>query len=636
MFSHNGLISQKQENCILGLTVFTGSILVLPHLFVRMFPHDLIKGIIIFLIEAVVYTSVIIASGKKDYKCDERTNPDGESELGKRGCDREERTSPGVENKLGKRGYTCGEKANSGGGSKSGKRGGWRNILNIARGYIRLIFYIILAMAVLSEGQVPFVDKEAGNAAGNLIVLLPLVLVALYGAGKDLEKQGRIAEMIFAAAILPYLVMLLFGIKDADLHSIFQGLFTQEKESVLKVAVKCYALLTFVVPVEIYPWLKINKTGRKNNKLISSLSVTVMLMLIGTAAVIMAAICGTVKMAQDAMISIAIMRYIELPLGVLQRFDVLMVWFYMTGCFFLLCSTMFVLRQQLLMFVSKEKTDILMIITAAALMITVYSLPQYQELIYPFVVYGAFVDVPLSVITSVNIGKVGGRKVLPVLAAVLLSLGLCGCSSHIESIEQRDYATVIMILPVDNDKTYGTHLRSEDYQQNGGEARRFIYVTGIAKEHRNGEKGDAERVYETGADDIEELYDIYGRENGKELSLSHLKAILTGVNISGENRDAAYGKQTMKDILADLDDEDEVAKTCPLLLVEDGGKLKKYLYNAEKPVGTYISDLVRNAGKNDEKIPKLMDYLKAMGERTYVKKYAIESDDEYLQLKCIK
>ena len=161
-------------------------------------------------------------------------------------------------------------------------------------------------------------------------------------------------------------------------------------------------------------------------------------------------------------------------------------------------------------------------------------------------------------------------------------------------------------------------------------------MTGIAKEHRNGEKGEAERVYETGADDIEELYDIYGRENGKELSLSHLKAILTGVNISGENRDAAYGKQTMKDILADLDDEDEVAKTCPLLLVEDGGKLKKYLYNAEKPVGTYISDLVRNAGKNDEKIPKLMDYLKAMGERTYVKKYAIESDDEYLQLKCIK
>ena len=151
MFSHNGLISQKQENCILGLTVFTGSILVLPHLFARMFPHDLIKGIIIFLIEAVVYTSVIIASGKKDYKCDERTNPDGESELGKRGCDREERTNPGVENKLGKRGYTCGEKANSGGGSKSGKRGGWRNILNIARGYIRLIFYIILAMAVLSR-----------------------------------------------------------------------------------------------------------------------------------------------------------------------------------------------------------------------------------------------------------------------------------------------------------------------------------------------------------------------------------------------------------------------------------------------------------------------------------------------------
>ena len=131
MFSHNGLISEKQMRSMLMLYVFSGGIFVLPYLFALMFGKDLLAGVMVFLPVASIYVWIMTALSE---------NISGDS--GSDGCST------------------------------------FYVIVSVVRYIIRLAFYIILAVSILSEGQVPFVDKEGGNSLANLFVLLPLLVLS--------------------------------------------------------------------------------------------------------------------------------------------------------------------------------------------------------------------------------------------------------------------------------------------------------------------------------------------------------------------------------------------------------------------------------------------------------------------------
>ena len=206
------------------------------------------------------------------------------------------------------------------------------------------------------------------------------------------------------------------------------------------------------------------------------------------------------------------------------------------------------------------------------------------------------------------------------MCAFLIVLGcvlsLAGCTGDIDNVEQRDYATLMMIsLP----------------ESGGG----YHYVIGTAKEHYVGEKGEAESVFETDAGSVEELKKIYREHKGKELSLAHLKAILTAVNYEKGLMNKVNGHDNANrfiELLYELDGQDEIAKTCPLLLVMDRFSIAEYVENADRPVGTYISDLVRNAKRNDRKVPKLLNYLKMLREGSSIDMYSIEREGEDMVL----
>ena len=135
MVSHNGMISETQMRRILMLSVFSSSIFVLPYLFANMFGNAIALGVIIFMIMAALYVGVILKLAN--------TEPVGSA-------------------------ASC----------PNAVYGRIEAMVYIVRYIIRLVFYITLAVAILGEGQVPFVDKSAGNSLSNVLVALPLLLVA--------------------------------------------------------------------------------------------------------------------------------------------------------------------------------------------------------------------------------------------------------------------------------------------------------------------------------------------------------------------------------------------------------------------------------------------------------------------------
>lgn len=397
MFSHNGKISEKQMRRMLVLSTFASSIFVIPYLSARLFGASVLPGLLVFLVLAWIYVTCIYGIGawyakKREYGKKKETD--------RKHCRGEMLEHMGYADLL----------------SNSGIAGKTLLVLQLFRLLFRLSFYIILAAAILGEAQVPFMQgKEMDNAA-NFLVVLPLLLVALYGADREIEKQGRIHEMIFWVLFIPFIIVLLFGLGEVD-----YGVFIPRMDMPFsKLLLYGYALLTFVLPVENYlylrPALRETKTMVKKEKgadgkekgsrlqrkkqsvWISYTAVLVTIVLTAVLTLFLLGVYGVNGAGKEEMVTIAIMRYIRLPFGVLERFDVLMVWFFMTGCFVLICTTLYYAGYLLKLFCGKVKRIwLLVIVLAMALVITVV-LPEYPASLMLFLCYGALLDIPLSLI----------------------------------------------------------------------------------------------------------------------------------------------------------------------------------------------------------------------------------------------
>lgn len=378
MFSQNGKISEKQLRRMLVLSVFASCIFVLPYLSARLFEESVCSGLLVFFLFACVYVTCIYGIGN-------RYHPSG--------------FANSVEN--------------------GGIAGKILLIIQIVRLLLRLAFYIGLSVKILGEAQVPFMEGGDTDYIGNLLVILPLLLVALYGANRGIEKQGRLHEMIFWVLFIPFIIVILFGLKEVD-YSVFVPRVSGFSGMFLFYS---YTLLTFILPVENYLYLRpdLGEYGvmadkgetigsgrgeyrlskKKNNVWISYAALLFVIALGIIISLFILGIYGVHGAAKEEMITIAIMRYIRLPFGVLERFDVLMVWFFMTGCFILICSTLYYIGHLLRVLCVKIKRIWMllgMLVLAVGIVIV---LPGYSHTLLLFQYYGAVMDIPLSILVPI-------------------------------------------------------------------------------------------------------------------------------------------------------------------------------------------------------------------------------------------
>ena len=133
-----------------------------------------------------------------------------------------------------------------------------------------------------------------------------------------------------------------------------------------------------------------------------------------------------------------------------------------------------------------------------------------------------------------------------------------------------------------------------------------------------GQKSQIEKVSHWECDNFKELAQDYQKIKGKDLSLSHLKVIL--IASDGET---VIG-QELKNLLCMLDENEEIAKTCPVLQITERDEFLQYLEAAESPVGSYLETVIQSGERQKKNIPWLKDYLKAMREKQGVEAYLLE------------
>ncbi|MDO5154495.1 MAG: hypothetical protein Q4D51_00880 [Eubacteriales bacterium] len=183
------------------------------------------------------------------------------------------------------------------------------------------------------------------------------------------------------------------------------------------------------------------------------------------------------------------------------------------------------------------------------------------------------------------------RRMRKQTVCLILFLGsvvsLCGCKKvafrhDMRNVEERDYATVLILHENEED---------ENYQM----------VLGIAKEKIVGEKSMVEDVSRWEEADLLALQKDYENVKGKNLSLAHLKVILC-------NCVPSHATIEM------LEKENDVAKTCPVLIVEQEEEFQNYMKESKEPVGNYLERLIRIQEKKGKKLTWLLDYSKQMHE----------------------
>ena len=139
------------------------------------------------------------------------------------------------------------------------------------------------------------------------------------------------------------------------------------------------------------------------------------------------------------------------------------------------------------------------------------------------------------------------------LAALLV---LTGCEKRknagndMKNVEERDYATILLVC-------------------DGEQEKKYHFFLGIAQEKKVGEKSQMEEVSSWDCNNFEELAEEYQLVKGKDLSLAHLKVIL----LSMEAMDIM---KEMQEVLYLMDENGEIAKTCPVLQLTEKEKFLKY------------------------------------------------------------
>jgi hypothetical protein len=79
----------------------------------------------------------------------------------------------------------------------------------------------------------------------------------------------------------------------------------------------------------------------------------------------------------------------------------------------------------------------------------------------------------------------------------------------------------------------------------------------------------------------------------------------------------------MGEVLLSMDDQSDIAKTCPVLQITAREEMIEELEQAEAPMGEYIEDLIQAKEEQGAKIPWLKDYLLVIREGKTVGLYGI-------------
>lgn len=275
-------------------------------------------------------------------------------------------------------------------------------ILYFVRFFIR--GYVVLKMFTEMIGESLLPNQSAGWIA------VPVLFVAGYGAMLDLEGRGRFIELLFWWMFVPIGIVFLLSLGKVD-YQMWLPDFQTESFHILKGG---YEIMLTYLPLEFLLFLvpEVKEGNPVKHGMTGVLTVLILNLVLYIVTVGLLGIKGTQK---SLLSTLNIMQLVEIPGGVLERFDLFMIVFWLIGLFTLLSGYVFYTTEILKKGMPNGRRILLVSGVVLALLLLSLLPVSFDSLYQWYVKYGMWVDFPLSMlcplfILGVKALKKGGKK----------------------------------------------------------------------------------------------------------------------------------------------------------------------------------------------------------------------------------
>lgn len=449
-------------------------------------------------------------------------------------------------------------------------------------GFLLAIFYHLLQKFLLQDTKFPY-------------IVIPILVIAIYGTAKGREKRMRAMELIFWFVFVPFILSMLLVVKDISWSHfmVSESAHASLRYPPILYVLALYSNVEFILFSQ--PSVKPRQKGIKN--VLKPIGLA--LLCNGLLLALCVGVLGYSTANEIDFPALRVLQSAKVPGGFLERLDILLVAFWTFSVYCALSSYLSysgeLLRQTIPFFRKKDMRWACVLVT---ILMYEFSLLCHntKDVIAQFMTLSVYVDIPMGllllllvilkskwnyfayhkltkkkVVQRKNEDKISVKKKSKQLikATVLLASILVvttGCGRMID-VENWSYALTLGIDCVDNDK--------------------FVYSFGTATSKDTLVESEA-------GTSLAEAMGNYGQSHDQALQIGHLGAVVLSENIF-KNPDL------LRKVLADIEQESQIPLTVSVFGVYGFAQTAmKQCPSKTKTLGEYLNDLIGNNKKEYE------------------------------------
>ncbi len=365
------------------------------------------------------------------------------------------------------------------------------------------------------------------------IIILIFAVICGYGAGRDIEKRGRLLELLYPWMIIPIILVAVFSISSINLEELYRGLMgvnydlLGERAGVWDVIKGGYVAFLIMSSTELMLFtLPHQRESNWRNTLKTGIWIIIAVLL---AYVFVIGILGGHWVASDSQSALNVMEAAFIPGEVIARADYPVLAFWIIGVFAVISGYMFYAKEAFLISTrlkAKKQGSIGLWLVMAAVVGLAFVWSQRSASLY-LAKYMLWGDVAISIIFPLifvikkgeripilKIPPVVGKKATLVLIIFMLSGFMVGCD-----IDDREFKPVGKNHGSIEDRDYVTSITF-----NGDEE--IIFTVADVKKYLKDATGDYEtKEISVKEDGLEDALEEYYEAKGRWLDLGHLSTV---------------------------------------------------------------------------------------------------------------
>ncbi len=228
----------------------------------------------------------------------------------------------------------------------------------------------------------------------NLAIIVPMIIVCGYGASRKMENRARLIELIYWIVLIPIIILMIMAVKEVSISYTIPN-FTNSIMENLKAD---YIMMMVFLPIEfvlfIMPYVRKNHNRVKHG--VASIVIVMILNIL--LYVIVVGILG-VNGAKDNMLStLNIMQAVEIPFGILERFDIFMIIFWLIGLFSIISGYIFYSTYILDRILPSVNRYILLVCVMIIIVAITMLCGNAEQMLNKYIRFYMYFDMPTSII----------------------------------------------------------------------------------------------------------------------------------------------------------------------------------------------------------------------------------------------